>query len=86
MHVEWRLQRVLDREGISAYRLAKESGISTQNLYPLVRGKVSAVRTDTLVKLIDALARLTGKQYGVGDVLEVIPDQNPHADRAQAQP
>lgn len=77
MHVEWRLQQLLQREGITPYRLARESGLSTQSLYPLVRGEVTAIRAHTLIRLIGTLHRLTGTQYSITDILEVVPEPAP---------
>ena len=83
MYLEWRLQALLQREGVTPYRLAKEAGISTQNLYPLVRGEVTAIRAETLVRIINALARLTGRTHSVQDILEVVPV--PHMDQPSAE-
>jgi len=72
VRIDYRLSNLLKRKRITPYRLAKESGISMQSLYPLVRGEATQVRFDSLLRIITALKSLTGEAYSVADLVEVV--------------
>ena len=72
--MQWRLEQVLSEHRISAYRLAKESGLTPQSVHKIVHNRVGGVDFGTLERILSALERLTGKRLEVGDVLEVVRD------------
>jgi len=72
--VQWRLEQVLSEHRISAYRLARESGLTPQAIHKIVHNQVRGLDFDTLERILDALERLTSKRLEVGDVLGVVRD------------
>ncbi|AFV76710.1 hypothetical protein Theos_1686 [Thermus oshimai JL-2] len=73
--VRWRLKEVLNREGVSAYALAKALAgkVAPNTVYALARGQTKRPDLEALAWVIWALRGLTGKEYGVGDLLEYRP-------------
>ena len=69
--VRWKLKGVLKARGWTAYRLAKESGLTVPAVYRLARQKVQLGRVegDTLNRFCAAL------ECQPGDLLEYIPDK-----------
>lgn len=75
--VRWRLADFLQEHDLTAYRLAKESGITRVNtLYRLVRKGSEPTRVDlaTLALVIHTLRRLVGPQVQLTDILEYVED------------
>ncbi len=68
--MKWTLKDYLNRHDLTAYQLAKESGLSVNTIYPLARGEAQRVSLDTLQTVLDALDKLTGGRVSVTDVLE----------------
>ena len=68
--VRWKVRALLERHGLSTYRLWKESGLSMGAAYRLARGDTSSLNADTLDKAMGALQRLTGEALGVADLVE----------------
>lgn len=67
--VHWTIRPVLERHGITPYRLMKESGLAQGTVYRLVNGDTRSLNADTLDRAMAALRRLTGEQVGIGDLL-----------------
>lgn len=75
IRVQWRLGQFLREHNITAYRLAKESGLTRQGVSRIVNNQVGGLDFGTLERILDALERLTGKRLEVGDVLGVTRDE-----------
>ena len=67
--VHWTIRPLLERHGITAYRLMKESGLAQGTVYRLVRGDTRSLNADTLDRVMTALRRLTNESIEVGDLL-----------------
>ena len=79
------LPDIMQREGISAYRLAKilARRVARNTIYRWARGEVpTCLDVGTLEALLAGLRELTGKTYGVGDLLAYEEDVE---DGAQGQ-
>lgn len=75
--VRWRLADFLSEHGLTAYAVAKASGISRMNtIYRIARSGKEPTRVDlpTLALILDGLTKLTGKSVSLLDILEYIPD------------
>ncbi len=68
--MKWTLKEYLTRHDLTAYQLAKESGLSVNTIYPLARGEAKGIQLETLQTVIDALDELTGKRVNVTDLIE----------------
>ncbi len=55
MPVEIRLKNVRESRGLSQFDLAKNSGMSPQNIQKLEQGRSKGIQLDTLDALCDAL-------------------------------
>ena len=67
--VHWTIRPLLQRHGITPYRLMKESGLAQGTVYRLVRGDTRSLNADTLDRVMTALRRLTNESIDVGDLL-----------------
>jgi DNA-binding Xre family transcriptional regulator len=74
--IRWKLKEVLDKHGITPYRLMVDSGLANTTIYRLTNSKTASVQGPVLDKVLNSLCKLTGKRIGVGDVLEHIPANN----------
>lgn len=75
--MRWKLNEYLERRNLSAYALAKASGITQPNtVYRLAKVGREPTRIDipTLMAVLDGLRRLTGEDVQIPDILEYIPD------------
>ncbi len=73
MPLQWKLEDLLERHDVSAYRLAKESGVGLTTIYRIKNNRTNTVQGQVLEGILQALFDLTGKRYGVGDLLEWMP-------------
>ena len=64
----FRLDKVLEKRGCTAYKLAKESGIHPSVLSKYVNNQVREISLDTLNALCEAL------KCRAGDLIEYVPD------------
>jgi DNA-binding Xre family transcriptional regulator len=71
--IRWKLKEVLEKHGITPYRLMVDSGLANSTIYRLTNKKTSSVQGPVLDKVLNSMCKLTGKPIGVGDVLEHIP-------------
>ena len=69
--IRWRLRDVLRKRGWTAYRLARETGLTMPSVYRHARQKVRVgrVESETLDRFCAAL------KCQPGDLLEYIPEQ-----------
>lgn len=75
--VNWTVRPLLERHGITAYRLMKESGLAQGTVYRLVNGDTRSLNAETLDRVMGALRRLTGEEIQINDLLH-------YEDEAQA--
>ncbi len=68
--MKWTLKNYLIQHDLTAYQLAKVTGLSVNTIYPLARGEAKGIQLETLQTVLDALDTLTGKQVSLADVLE----------------
>ena len=68
--VHWTVRPLLERHGITVYRLMKESGLAQGTVYRLVRGDTRSLNADTLDRVMTALRKLTNEKIEVGDLLQ----------------
>jgi DNA-binding Xre family transcriptional regulator len=72
--VKWKIAELLEKNGKTAYALAKVSGLSMPTVYAIVNGEKKGVQFDVLASIMRGLEELTGKRVELSDVLEVIRD------------
>ena len=69
-----RLKELLDEQGVTVYKLAKqtEGKLSIQSLYNLtsVKNPAKRIELESLDAIIEALFSITGKRFTVCDLLE----------------
>ena len=73
----WKLAKFLKDKKLSAYALAKASGIKQPNtVYRIARVGYEPGRIDlsTLTAVLDGLRKLTGEEVQLSDILEYVPD------------
>ncbi|GGI93500.1 helix-turn-helix domain-containing protein [Deinococcus wulumuqiensis] len=76
--VRWRLSEYLEQRGLTAYGLAKASGIERMGtVYRIARQGHEPARVDlpTLARILDGLYSLTGEEVQLTDILEYVPDR-----------
>jgi len=73
MPLQWKLEQLLDANGLSAYRVAKEADVSMTTIYSIKNNKTNTVQGQVLESILQALYDLTGKQFSVSDLLEWTP-------------
>ncbi len=71
-HIRLKLRSLLDQEGVSAYALAQVlvGKVGRNTVYGLARGEKKRPDLEALAWVIWGLRKLTGKPYGVQDLLE----------------
>ena len=67
--MNWQLATYLKQNGLRAIDLVRETGLSTNTIYPIVRNDAQRVDRDTLDSVIQGLRRLTGKSTEISDIL-----------------
>lgn len=67
--VRWTLRPLLQRHGITPYRLMKESGLARGTVYRLANGATRNLNADTVERVVVTLRRLTGEEVQISDVL-----------------
>jgi DNA-binding Xre family transcriptional regulator len=77
MPVHWKVKALLDKHGISVYRLWQESGLAQATVYRLARGDTGSLNADTINGLMQALRRLTGEQIEIADIIEYQDPEEP---------
>lgn len=77
--VQWRLASFLEARQITAYALAKASGVSRMTtIYRIAKVGEEPTRVDlpTLAAVIVGLRKLTGEDVQITDVLEFVENEN----------
>lgn len=75
--VRWQLARYLEARNITAYALAKASGVSRMTtIYRIAKVGSEPTRVDlpTLAAIINGLRKLTSEDVQITDILEYVPD------------
>jgi len=71
--VRWKLGDILKREGITPYRLWKTAGLNPHTAYRWAYRPPKAFDLEVAESIIGALRILTGKPYGLCDLIEIEP-------------
>ncbi len=69
--VRWRLGEVLQKEGITAYRLWKAAGSNPHTVYRWAYRPPRMLDLEVAEAILKALRALTGKQYTLCDLIEI---------------
>ena len=92
MPVEWKLKELLEQHGLSVYALADCMGggagrgnAKRPNLYAITSAdpdkRPTRVSFDLLSEMLTCLFQLTGRRYGISDVLSFSPDSEARRER-----
>ena len=73
--IQWKLKEVLEQNGVTAYQLMQDTGLAGSTVYRITGGKTDAVQGKVLDRILTSLHNLTGKTFGVGDLLEWHPEE-----------
>jgi DNA-binding Xre family transcriptional regulator len=65
-----KLKEFLGANGLSAYRLQKDSGLAASTVYALAQNRGARVDLGTFAALMDSLERLTDGPVAFDDLLE----------------
>jgi DNA-binding Xre family transcriptional regulator len=68
--LRWKLAEYLEAHELTGYKLREETRLSSNTIYPLIRGTVERIDTKTLQRILAALKSLTGKEVSVCNLLE----------------
>jgi DNA-binding Xre family transcriptional regulator len=69
--VRWKLKPFLERHRISTNALVKQTRLSRNTVYPIVRGETKQVSFETLSSISNGLEALTGERVDIQDLLEI---------------
>jgi DNA-binding Xre family transcriptional regulator len=72
--LRWKLKEYLENNDVSAYSVAKETGLSLPSIYRLTNNHSRYIQFDTLISIMATIEKKTGKPVSVSDILEYIPD------------
>lgn len=79
MPIRVRLKKILEKEGVSVYKLAQytKGYLSRQSLYGITSESDPPKRIEflSLAAILAGLKEATGKNFGVGDILEYQTDE-----------
>jgi DNA-binding Xre family transcriptional regulator len=73
--VRWNLAHYLERLRVTPHALMRETGLSSNTVYPIVRGEAKAVSLETLAALAAGIEALTGQRPEIADLLEIAETQ-----------
>ncbi len=68
--MNWQLGEYLRANGLKPIDLVRQTGLSTNTVYPLVRNHAKRIDRETLDTVIQALRDLTGKDTDIADILK----------------
>lgn len=66
-----RIKEAADQNGLTLYRLAKNSGLLPATVYAIARGETQPT-LETIAKIHGALEALLGREVGVEELIEVV--------------
>ncbi len=69
--VRWKLKEILEKEGITAYRLWKSAGSNPHTVYRWAYRPPKALDLEVAEAILKALRALTGKPYSLCDLIEI---------------
>ncbi len=72
--LRWKLKEYLEQNEVSAYSVAKETGLSLPSIYRLTNNHSRYIQFDTLISIMITIEKKTGKPVAVSDILEYSPD------------
>lgn len=77
MPLKFTLDKTIERENITKYRLSKESGVRANTIASLCNGDARSLSVETLDAIIDALNRLSESTHGLDSVVEYVKQETP---------
>jgi hypothetical protein len=69
--VRWKLKEILEKEGFTAYRLWKTAKSNPHTVYRWAYRPPKALDLEVAEAIVRALRALTGKPYGLCDLIEL---------------
>jgi DNA-binding Xre family transcriptional regulator len=73
--VRWNLALYLERLRVTPHALMRQTGLSSNTVYPIVRGEAKAISLETLAALAAGIEALTGQRPEISDLLEIAETQ-----------
>lgn len=73
MPLHWKLETIMEKHDLSAYRIAKQAQVGLTTIYRIKNNRTETVQGEVLDNILQAIHDLTGVSYGVGDLLEWQP-------------
>jgi DNA-binding Xre family transcriptional regulator len=73
MPLRWKLENIMKKHNLSAYRIAKQAEVGLTTIYRIKNNRSDTVQGEVLDSILQAVYELTGVKYGVGDLLEWQP-------------
>ena len=74
--LRWKLKEFLELNDVSAYSVAKETGLSLPSIYRLTNNHARTIQFDTLEAIMATLEKKTGKPVQLTDLLEFDPSDS----------
>jgi DNA-binding Xre family transcriptional regulator len=75
MPLHWKLETIMQKHNLSAYRIAKQAEVGLTTIYRIKNNRSDTVQGEVLDSILQAVYELTGVKYGVGDLLEWQPSK-----------
>ncbi len=72
VRIKWKLPELLQREGVTVYRLQQElaKGVSRGVLYKWSNAPPKLMDLEVMARVLWGLEQITGKRFEISDVLE----------------
>lgn len=77
MPIKFTLANTIEAEGITKYRLSKDSGVRPNTVSNICNGDVRNLSVEVLDAILISLNRLTDKSYGLDAILVYEPLETP---------
>lgn len=72
--VEIKISELMGRHRIKQTELAEATGLRLATINALFHDRTSSVSKDTMARIVQALRRMTGRPYTVGDLFEYVEE------------
>lgn len=70
IRLTFNLAEIMDREGITKYRLHKETGIRANTMTAYYNAESKRIDIENLERIINAINRISGKDYTLSDIIK----------------
>jgi DNA-binding Xre family transcriptional regulator len=75
MTARFRLREILEEVGVGQSQLSRESGVSFSTINRMCTNATEQVSLKTLDSISSTLARLTGRKFEPGELIERVPEK-----------